>query len=145
MPQSAFRNLVNTQFTQKIVLPDPKDSSKSVTVNKKVAKAYLTYEEVFNQMVKDLCDEEVSIFMAYLVSYKFPTREEQVKRCRAAEKRRAKKVKSKMLKEPIITVEDIRAANNIDANQMKPVYWNLQTPEQVTEKIKLKVIKNGKD
>ena len=123
--QSAFRNLVNTQY---------KVDGKLVT------QAYLTYEQVFNQMKAQLCDEEINMFMAYIVSTKFPTREQQYSRWVASEARKAKRLKEKAAKEPKITIEDVIEANKQFIPQTgKPVYWNGANPEQVKSKKILRV------
>jgi len=146
MPQSAFRNLVNTQYMQETEQPSLKQKGKFVTVKKLVARAYLTYEEVFNQMAKDLCDEEANIFMAYMVSYKFPTRAEQNAVCEKRERREALKRKKLADKEKVTPEMVVEANKQFIPATGKPVYWNLQNPEQVkpeevAKNKRLKVVK----
>lgn len=126
--QSAFRNLVNTQY---------KENGKIVT------KAYLTYEQVFAQIKKDLCDEEVNVLLAYIFNTKFPTREGQFKASEAREARRLKRLKEKASKEPKITIEDVIKANKkfIPKNKKNPIYWTGQLPTQVKNNKILRVVK----
>lgn len=109
MVQSAFRNLLNTQYEQN---------------GKLVAKAYLTYEEVFKQIKRDFCDEEANIIIAYLLSTKFPTRKEQEKRYLAFIKRSAMRELEKASKQKVVTREDVLRANKIDVTKKEPHYWN---------------------
>ena len=139
MVQSAFRNLVDTQYTQ--LVPDISvKTGKKIMVKRLVAKAYLTYEEVLLQMKANLCDEEVNTFMAYLISTKFPTREQQYARWVASEARKNKRLREKASKEKKVTIEDVIEANKQFIPQTgKPMYWNGSDPESVKGKKILKV------
>lgn len=124
MPSSAFRNLVNTQYYQEIQDIDSNNNKKTITVRKLVAKAYLTYEEVFRQMLKDFCDEEANTFMAMLSVAKFPTREEQAAEYDAKQLEEAKKRAEIASKAPKVTVEELMRVNNIKPkSESKPIYW----------------------
>lgn len=125
MIQSAFRNILNTQY---------KEGKRIVT------RAYLSYEEVFAQIKKDFCDEEANILIAYMFSTKFPTREQQFEKSEARERRALKRFKEKEAQKPKITIEDVIKANEqFIPKTGKPVMWNGQSPDQVKSKRILRV------
>lgn len=123
MVQSAFRNLLDTQY----LVPNTDTHGKEIKGKHLVAKAYLTYEEVITQIKKDFCDEEVFTFLAYLATIKFPTRQQQIKRWYAKEEQRKKREVEYAKKHPLPTREEIAKANNINPEDYKketPRYWN---------------------
>src|SRR5208282_4555040 len=90
MPTTSFRNLVDTQYE----VPNVTEQGKRVKSTHLVAKAYLTYEEVFKQISMTLCQEEVDTLLAMLYSVKFPTRQEQLINAeKAKQKEEAKRAK----------------------------------------------------
>ena len=117
--KSAFRNLLNTQY---------KEGGRLVT------KSYLTYEQVLKQIKRDFCDEELNILLAYLYSFKFPTREQQIMK-EVKRVRRAKKIlMEKKAKESKITIEDVIKANEkFIPKTGKPVLWNGADPNSVKD------------
>ena len=66
MVQTAFRNLVDTQYRDE-------------ATGNLVAKAFLTYEEVIRQIEMNFCQEERDIMIAYLTAIQLPTRRVQEK------------------------------------------------------------------
>lgn len=128
MIQSAFRNLVNTQY---------KEGGRVVT------RAYLTYEEVLKQIKRDLCDEEANMLLAHLYTFKFPTTEQQLARAEARMARIAKRLKEKADKEPKITIDDVIEANKQFIPELgKPRMWNGADPTKVKSKKILRVKEN---
>jgi hypothetical protein len=133
MPQSAFRNLVDTQYP----IQNTNARGKRVKGTHLVAKAFLTYEEVLRQMEMNFCDEEANTFIAYLSAIKFPTRAEQIRRAYLKEKIAKAKAARYAKLHPLPTREEIAAANHInpeDYAKGPPRLWNGGNLEKLTEK-----------
>lgn len=129
MPQSAFRNLVDTQYCQTVMIPSLKVKGKMVKSKQIVAKAYLTYEEVLKQIEVNFCSEERDILIAYVSSMKLPTREEQYAKAIAREMKLKEEARILAAKEKAErpTREQIAAANKINPEDYKrgpPRLWN---------------------
>ena len=122
MPTTAFRNLVDTQYE----VPNMTDQGKRLKGTHLVAKAYLTYEEVIKQIQNNLCQEEVDTLLAYIYSFKFPTRQEQLVRAeKQKQKEEAKRFKYAR-EHPLPTKAEIAKANGIERMPVsrKPILWN---------------------
>ena len=119
---SAFRNLVNTQYEQEVLVAQ--SDGKFHKEKRLVAKAYLTYEEVLKQIERDFCREEVDMLIARLSAKNYLYREQQIKHYERLEKLRQKRAKERAAKERVITVDDVLKANKIDPNNKKPHLWN---------------------
>jgi hypothetical protein len=74
MVSSAFRNLIDTQYD----MPNIGKGGRVQKGTHKVAKAFLTYEEVVAQIEKSFCQEELNMMIAYLYSLELPTFEQQM-------------------------------------------------------------------
>jgi len=124
MVQSAFRNLLNCQAEFK---------------GKLVNRAYMTYEEVFQQIKQDLCQEEVDILLGYIFSTKFLTFDEQVKKAERLKALREKRLREKSAKDHdklYPSAEEIAKANKInpaDYQHGPPRLWNGKTIDEVKQ------------
>ena len=110
MPQSAFRNLVDTQYPT----PNLDARGNRVKGTHLVAKAYLTYEEVLKQIEMNFCDEEANTLIAYVSVMKLPTRIQQIIKAEKAELRAKKKAAAYAKAHPFPTREEIMKAIEID-------------------------------